>query len=352
MLPQQIQGPKTNTAMTNNGKVRRQLAHPQADCVEVIAQIADCIKSASSIAILSHQRPDGDAIGSSLGLGLAISKLGKQVQIACPDPVPHKYRFLPGAEQVVTELAQAPQVAVVVDTDGWQRLGKLQGIARSAETTVLIDHHSTNPGGADLDYLDSSAAAAAAQVYYLLTPLGVELDAPIATCLYCGLGADTGFFTFQNTSAPALEVAAELVAAGADPYQIAQQASVQLSAAAAILRGRALSSIQTAADSRIVYATLTPDDFVTAGAQSEDTEGVVDLLKSVGGAEVAVLFKADTHHRWQISLRARGVDVATVAAQFGGGGHSVAAGLEMAGSLPTVRAKVIKAIQQALNGES
>ncbi len=333
--------------MTNNEQTQR-----QTDYAQVLVRIAECIKQATSIAILSHQRPDGDAIGSSLGLGLGVGKLGKQVHIACPDPVPDKYRFLPGAEQVVTELTQVPQVAVVLDTDGWGRLGKLEGIARRAETTVLIDHHPTNPGGADLDYLDPSAAAAAVQVYHLLTALAVQIDAQIATCLYCGLGTDTGFFTFQNTSALALRMAADLVAAGAEPYRIAQQASIQLTAAAAILRGRALASIQTAADGQIVYATLRPDDFAAAGARSEDTEGIIDLLKSVADAKVVVLFKALTHRRCQVSLRSRGVDVATVAAQFGGGGHSVAAGLDITGSLGTVTAKVIKAVRQALAEEA
>jgi len=185
-----------------------------------------------------------------------------------------------------------------------------------------------------------------------LGPLGVELDAQIATCLYCGLATDTGFFTFQNTSAPALQVAAELIRAGADPYQIAQRASVQLSTPAAILRGQALASIRTAASGRIVYAVLRPRDFAVAGARPEDTEGIIDVLKSVAGAEVVVLFKADNHRHCQVSLRSRGMDVASIAAQFGGGGHSVAAGLQVPGPLPMVTVKVIKAIEQALNGET
>ena len=317
----------------------------------MLAEIARCIKSANQVTVLSHQAPDGDAIGSSLGLGLALEKMGKSVQVACPDPVPEKYRFLPSSARIVTELSRSPELAVVVDTDGWGRLGALQTAVQTAQTTILIDHHYTNSGGADLDYLDPSLAACAQQIYYLLPALAVELDAQIATCLYCGLGTDSGFFTFQNTLAPALRVAAALVAAGADAHQIARRTSEQLSVPAAILRGRALTSIQTAAGGRLVYATLTARDFAAAGATAEDTEGTIDLLKSIVGAEVVALFRADGNGHCRVSLRSENLDVAGIAAQFGGGGHRPAAGLEMAGSAPAVRAKVVKALQQALDEE-
>ena len=142
------------------------------------------------------------------------------------------------------------------------------------------------------------------------------------------------------------------MAAGANPHQIAQQVSARLTLSAAILRGRALASLQTAADGRLVYATLTPRDFALAGADRADTDGIIDILKSVAGAEIVVLFKADSSDRCQVSLRSPSLDVARIAAQLGGGGHRAAAGAEVAGSLPTVTVKVINNIQQALNGKA
>ncbi len=338
--------------MSHNPEVKMQSEPAPAAQADIIADIARCIKATDSLTILTHQQPDGDAVGSSLGLGLALVKLGKQVQVACPDPVPNKYQFLPGAETILTAVSGRPQVVVAVDANNWSRLGALETVIQDAATTILIDHHTTNAGGADLDYIDPAAAASAVQVYHLLLALGVVPDADIATCLYCGLATDTGFFTFENTTREALRIAAELVAAGANPHQIAQQVSTRLSPAAAILRGRALASLQTAADGRLVYTTLTPRDFALAGATRADTDGIIDILKSVAGAEIVVLFKPDSSDRCQVSLRSPSLDVARIAAQLGGGGHAAAAGAEVAGSLPAVTVKVINSIQQALNGKA
>jgi len=338
--------------MSHNPEVKMQSELAPAVQADIIADIARCIKATNSLTILTHQQPDGDAVGSSLGLRLALVKLGKQVQVACPNPVPDKYQFLPEAETILTEVSGQPQVVVAVDADNWSRLGGLEAVIQDANTTILIDHHATNAGGADLDYIDPTAAASAVQIYHLLLALDVVPDADIATCLYCGLATDTGFFTFENTTPEALWIAAELVAAGANPHQIAQQVATRLSLAAAILRGRALASLQTAADGRLVYATLTPRDFALAGADRADTEGIIDTLKSVAGAEVVVLFKADSSGCCHISLRSPSLDVAHIAAQLGGGGHQAAAGAEVAGPLPAVTAKVINSIQQALNGKA
>ena len=338
--------------MTQKPKLKMQSESRPAAHTDIVADIAHCINTADSLAILTHKQPDGDAVGSSLALGLALVKLGKQVQVACPDPVPDRYQFLPGAETVLTELSGSTQVAVAVDANNWSRLGALEAVVQRADTTILIDHHRTNTGGADLDYIDPAAAASAVQIYKLLLALDTAPDPDIATCLYCGLGTDTGFFTFENTTPEALWIGAELVAAGANPYQIAQHVASRLTLGAAILRGQALTSLETVADGRIVCATLRPRDFALAGADPADTEGIIDLLKSVAGAEVMALFKADSSHHCRVSLRSPNVDVARIATQLGGGGHTAAAGMEMTGPLPAVRVKVINSIQQALDGEA
>ncbi len=315
-----------------------------------IARIAELLKAGQPTVILIHRDPDGDAVGSGLALSLALEQLGQSVPVLCSDPVPARYHFLPETNRITGTVPQDFAVAVILDAGDYSQLGELADVLGRAGRVVWIDHHRTNQGGGDIDYLDVGAAATALQVYRVIEALGARIDQPIATCLYCGLATDTGFFTFENTSAEALAVASELVRAGADSHWIAAQAQGRVGLAAARLRGRALASVATAANGRIVHAALTPGDFAAAGASQEDTNTIIDLLKLIAGGEVQVLFKAVSHNHWRVSLRSGTKDVAAIAQQFGGGGHVPAAGCTITGSLPEVRARVLRAITRALDG--
>ena len=321
---------------------------PARDYGATVARIAELLKRQLPTVILIHYDPDGDAIGSGLALSLALEQLGQVVPVLCADPVPARYRFLPGAGRVTSALPGHYEVAILVDAGDHSQLGQLAGSTEQASTVVWIDHHQTNRGGADIDYLDASAAATALQVFRVIKALDIPVTKDIATCLYCGLATDTGFFTFENTSAEALTTAGALVAAGADPFRIATEVQERIRMSAARLRGRALASLATAADGHIVYAILTPGDFATARADREDTENIIDLLKLVAGGQVQVLFKAISHNLWRVSLRSAVIDVAAIAKQFDGGGHVPAAGCLIAGPLPQVRAAVIRAISDVL----
>ncbi len=322
---------------------------PAADYQLVIAQIAELLNARRPTVILIHHHPDGDAVGSGLALSLALEQSGQFVPVLCADPVPARYHFLPETDRVTSVVPDDFDVAVVLDAGDCQQLGELAGIVEQASVVVWIDHHRTNQGGGDVDYLDTGAAATALQVYRVISALGAQIDERIATCLYCGLATDTGFFTYENTSADVLIAAGELVQAGADPWGIATEVQNRIGPAAARLRGRALACLATAANGRIVHAALTPRDFTVAGASQEDTEGIIDLLKLVADSGVQVLFKAISHNHWRVSLRSSAVDVAAIAEAFGGGGHVPAAGCSVPGALPEVRAKVIQAIEDALD---
>ncbi len=321
---------------------------PAVDYRAAVAQIAELLKRELPTVILIHYAPDGDALGSGLALSLALEQLGQVVPVLCDDPVPTRYRFLPGGDRVTSAPPENYEVAIVLDAGDYRQLGQAAAATDQASTVVWIDHHQTNRGGADIDYLDTSAAATALQVYRVIKALEVPVTKDMATCLYCALATDTGFFAFENTSAEALTVAGELVAAGADPHQIVMEVREQIGIPAARLRGRALASLATAANDRIVYAVLTPGDFAAAGADQEDTENIIDLLKLVGGGQVQVLFKAASHNLWRVSLRSSVIDVAAIAKQFDGGGHVPAAGCTIAGALPRVRARVLGAINDVL----
>jgi len=321
------------------------------DFGSTIAQIGWLLKEGHPTVIFIHHNPDGDAVGSGLALSLALQQLGQSVPVICADPVPHRYEFLPATNRISSDVPEYFKVAVVLDAADRLQLGSLADEPERAETVVWIDHHHTGQGGGNIDYLDRAAAATALLIHRVIEALGAEITADIATCLYTGLATDTGFFTFENTSARALRAAAALVEAGADPRAIAAATHNHYQLPALRLQGKALASITSEAGGRIVYAALTPGDFAAAQADTEDTEAIIDLLRTAAGGEVQVLFKAASHNHWRVSLRSSVVDVATIAGIFGGGGHTAAAGCSMTGSLPEVCARMMKAITSVLDRE-
>jgi phosphoesterase RecJ-like protein len=289
-------------------------------------------------------------MGACLGLYHALAAQGKSVQLVAPTEVPRHYRWLPGAEQFRQSLEDAPEVALVLDCDGLERLGDLRKAIESVPTVVDIDHHAgENPFG-DVQYLQAGAAATTQLVFRLLQQLQWPITPEIATCLYTGLATDTGFFHFENTSAEALADAAELVRLGAMPAQIAEAVGDTYSLPRTKLRGRALASAQMDASGRIASGVLWPADYRETGTAAGDTEGVIDDLKQIEGQQVAVLFKApEREDQWQVSMRSARVNVAAVARRFGGGGHARAAGCDVNGPLAEVTARVLAALTEALD---
>ena len=330
-------------------KFESELQQPDHDFAPAVTQIAQFLTQQRPTAIFIHCHPDGDALGSGLALSLALQQRDQFVPVVCADSLPARYQFLPATDRLTTRVPADFEVAVVLDSGDRRQLGAVAEALDQAQTVVWIDHHCTNQGGADIDYIDPSAAATSLLVRPIIEAIGAAITTDVATCLYTGLATDTGFFTFENTTAQALYAGAQLIQEGADPHGIAQAVNQQHKLPALRLRGQALISLDSAADGRIVYAQLTPEDFSTAQAESEDTEGIIDLLKTVGGSEVQVLFKSTGHNCWRISLRSSLIDVAAVAQKFGGGGHIAAAGCTMSGSLPEVRASMLKTVISALD---
>jgi len=330
-------------------KLESEPQQPSHDFAATVAEIAALLTQRRPTAIFIHSHPDGDAIGSGLALSLALEQREQFVPVVCADSLPTRYQFLPATDRLTTEVPADFEVAVVLDAADRQQLGTVAEALDQAQTVVWIDHHCTNQERADIEYIDSHAPATALLVRPIIEAMGVTVTPDMATCLYTGLATDTGFFTFENTSAQALYAGAQLAREGVDPHGIAQAVNKQHKLPALRLQGRALASLRSAADGRIVYAALTPEDFSAAQAESEDTEGIIDLLKTVDGSEVQVLFKAVRHNCWRISLRSSVIDVAAIAQEFGGGGHVAAAGCTVTGSLPEVRARVIDTIVSALD---
>jgi len=314
---------------------------------------AAAIRAASKIAIACHVNPDGDALGSMLGLGLAIEAgfPDKQVTFFAQDGVPFVYKFLPGSDRVITESAPIDiDLSIVVDSGDIVRVGQnILPIISSAPVVLDIDHHVGEGAFGAVRLLDNRAAATAEIVFDLLCELQLPIDRDIATCLFTGVITDTGSFRFMNVTPRTLRVAASLIEFGASPALIAEQVFDNRPFNATALMGRTLATLTSVADGRVTYATVSREAFEESGTTDHDTEGFISPIRAVRGTEVAMLFREFVPGRVRISLRsAEWIDVSKIASCFGGGGHRMASGCSFDGTLDDAVAAVTAAVVKAL----
>ena len=319
--------------------------------MKALDEIIQFIKAHERFVITSHARPDGDAIGSELGLALILEELGKTVHIFNADPHPRPYQSLPGIEriQVTRQVEGNYDGLFVLECNGLERPG-LQGLDRYF--VINIDHHpKTKPFG-DLNWLDDSAAALGEMIYELAQALQVQLTPEIATNLYVGIFTDTGSFQYSNTRARTFHITGDLVNHGASPSAIAQAVYMSRPYARLQILGMLLNTLQVHS-SRIASITLTQDMLEKTGASANDMEGIVDYPLSMEGIDLAVFFREEAKGQYRVSLRSKNhYDVSTVAAHFGGGGHKNAAGLAVQGSFQAVVGKVVLELEKLLDGRS
>ncbi len=314
------------------------------------ARAIELLHQGCSFYIGAHIRPDGDALGSLLGLALALEKSGRTVAALSADPVPPNYRFLPGADRVLDRPPSwCPDVGIAVDCDGIARLGSLAPAFASLPHVIDIDHHHTEHLFGEVHLIDPRAAATGELVYHLIKRAGLPIDSEVAACLYAALLTDTGRFSFANTTARALRIAGALVGAGADPERIARRIYAERSIASIHLLGLALARMSSDLDGQVVSSVVTQSDFAATGAAPSDTEGIIDHLRGVGGPRVAMLLTEPNHEGVRVSLRSDGsVDVSEVSLRFGGGGHRMAAGCTVDGRADGVRKQLLDALSEAL----
>jgi len=317
-------------------------------------QAASAIRASSTIAIVCHVNPDGDALGSLLGLGLAIERgfPDKKVYMLAQDGVPEILKFLPESHRIQTTFdILGVELAIVVDSGDLARVGSSLYPAISAAATLLdVDHHVGAGAFGSVRLLDNRAAATAEIVFDLLGELNLEIDRDIATCLFTGVITDTGSFRFMNVTPRTLRVAASLIEAGASPALIAEQVFDNRPYRAVKLLGLTLSTLSNALDGRICWAVVSRDSFEKAQASDQDTEGFVNHIRSARGAEIGILFREAVPGKIRISIRSvETVNAAQIAAQFGGGGHKMAAGATFDGSLEDAVTALVSAASAALN---
>ncbi|MGG1311144.1 DHH family phosphoesterase [Cohnella laeviribosi] len=303
--------------------------------------------------VVSHVQPDGDAISSTVAVGWLLNRLGKSFTLYNEGPLPSRLSYLWGFSDIVTAASGGPmrpfKHVIAVDCADFDRVGAArQWFAEDAEL-LNIDHHPTNDGFGTVQLLDFEAAATAEILFGLLKTLGAELDADIANAVYTGLMTDTGGFRYANTTPRVMAIASELLAAGADGPGLAERLLERMTMGQIQMTKRALSRLSFSDDGRIGWLWVTSEDLRETGATNEDLEGLVNYPRNIEGVEVGLLFKQMGSDAVKVSLRSAGnVNVASVAQQFGGGGHVRASGCRIASALPEAIERVVGAVRAAL----
>lgn len=309
-------------------------------------QVAEALRGARRIAVCAHVHPDGDALGSVLGFAAALRAAGREVETLLADTArPRDYAFLPGYDGL-TEAADydaAPDAFVAIDVPNPERAGGAAPLFDRASMTVIVDHHpDTALDAADLAVSSPDTAAAAMLVWELIGLMGLERTPEVAVCCYTGLMTDTGRFQYQNTDSAALEAAAQMVAAGADPAIIAQAVYQNRTLASLKLDSLVASRIELFDEGRGATSWFDAADLAATGATNDDADQAVDLLRSLGGPEVYLLLRGQEPGVVRGNLRAKcDRDVGRVARMLGGGGHAGAAGFTAMGTVDEVRARVV-----------
>lgn len=314
-------------------------------------RIVQEIRAAERIVVMSHVDPDGDAIGSLIALGLALDRAGKRTTWYNESSIPAVYRFLPGVERIVRRLEppDAYALALVLDCGDITRVGEAWREVARVATVVNIDHHVSNTGFGQINYVDTRACATAEIVYRLIGALGVPFDRQIATAVYTGILTDTGSFRFSNTTAAAFAIGREMVEAGADPYHVARRVYGTYSLGRIKLLNYALNSIEISKNGKLSIMTITRGMFIETGTQHEDADGLINYARRIEDIRVAALIQEETNgrspegaNRYHVSLRSDGtVDVAALAVRFGGGGHPSAAGFQTDRPLAEIKSSLI-----------
>jgi len=310
------------------------------------------LKEAYRILLTCHRNPDGDAIGSELAIAELAEKIGVEAVIINRDATPANLRMLPGAERVVAsselpeDFPEKYDLVITVECPQIERSG-FEGLTRVP--ILNIDHHPDNPAYGVVNYLDDTSPAVGEMVWRLFGELGVLPSPEAATNMFTALSTDTGDFRYSNATGQAFRAAAEMVDAGAQPPEVANWIHNNRSLASVRLLGESLRTLRIVCDGKLALITADQDAFQRSEAGPEDTEETVNIPRSIARVQAVVYFKQWEPDVVRISLRARGaVDVRSIAAAFGGGGHPNAAGCTVNGALAEVEEKVAAAVAEAL----
>jgi phosphoesterase RecJ-like protein len=312
-------------------------------------RIVHAIRAGRRFVLSSHQRPDGDAIGSAVGMALALRAIGKQADVVMDATPPHFLQPFPAVDviRVAGAIAEAYDAALIMECSSLDRTG-VAGLDRSP--VVNIDHHPGNTRYGTLNWIDESAAACGELVFTLIDALGAPLTREVATHVYLALLTDTGSFHFSHITARSFEIARRCVEAGADPQWIARTHYDSSTIGRVRIFGAVLNGMQLDASGRVALLSITLAGAAAAGGTYDDTDGLINFPLSVKAIEAVAFFKEVGADDWRISLRSKGrVDVGAIARGCGGGGHTNAAGCSARGDLATLQATFLNLLANAVH---
>jgi phosphoesterase RecJ-like protein len=313
-------------------------------------QVGEVLRNHQSFVLLSHVRPDGDAIGSQLALGYALMALGKSVRLINEDGLPENLAFLPGSGRIESPPADPfeVEVAIALDTATYPRLGeRALHAASKAGLWVNIDHHISNTRYGDLVLIDVTSPATGQILYDLITTLGLPMPAETRDAIYVAVSTDTGSFQYPSTTAKTYDLAADLIRRGVDVGTINSATYDENPYRRLELMRALLNTLERSPDGIVAHWELRDQVRVELGLLPEDSEGLIDFIRAIRGVRVAVFFEELSDGKIRISMRSkdRRLDVCKIAAEFGGGGHALAAGIRMNGPLAEAKARVLGSIR-------
>lgn len=315
--------------------------------------LIQALRNGQRFLLTGHRRPDGDSLGSAVGLARILRQLGKGAQIWNRDPMPPVYSALPGSGRIhvgnepPADFPDAFDYSICLECPTLERTGLAEHLSQLE--ILNLDHHLGNELYGKLNWIDTGAPALGEMIYRLAANLGVEVDAGTATALYTAVMTDTGGFRFGNTTAGAFEAAAAMVRDGASPEQVGQWIYESQSEATIRLLGEMLGSLEIHDEGRIATVWLLEEMFERAGATAADAEDLVDYPRSISGVDAVLLLRQQGPDSFKGSLRSRGdIDVESIARSYGGGGHKNAAGFETEGTVRELTATLVERLREAL----
>lgn len=318
----------------------------------MLSQVVELIENKQKFAITTHVKPDGDGLGSSLGLCWLLRSLGKSAEVIVRGDIPNSYRSLPGADEIrqVEAVDRDYDAIFVIECSDLARPG-INGL--ESELTVNIDHHATGEHFGTINWIDSTASAVGEMIYNLCKAIGGRVTREIAECVYMALVTDTGSFHFSNTTDRTLKVASELIKAGVKPAEISEAVYNNYPWSRIELMRQVLGTVRRDESGRIAYMRQTLRMREDAGAVDGDNNGFVNIPLAAKEILAAVYMREVGPNQFRVSLRSKGdINVAKVAEKFGGGGHRNAAGLRIEGDWDETEQEIVSAVREAVEMSS
>ena len=325
----------------------------------MLKEIAASLMQAKRVLIVGHANPDGDSLGSQLGLAEALGENNIACEIVNEGIIPNRYKFLPGIASVkdidtYSGNGHSFDVAVFMECSSRERIGRVDQLISEGCRIINIDHHHDNNSFGDINYLDFTAAAAGEMVFEILRNGSFTINKRIATNLYTAILTDTGRFHFSSTTPKCLRTAAELVEYGADVSQITDQVYFNQSSDSLLLTGRVLQELEYFLDNRVCFMTITQADLKATRTSKADTEGLVNYTLRADGVQVGAQFSENgSYGTTKVSLRSRrDISIVEVALKHGGGGHKNACGCTLEYSIEEAKRIILKDIEEHLHGQA